>query len=135
MCTFVSSRCAKASGWKPRPENPFWPFLKRQTLVLIQSRTVSVTQGSRNENNVPGRDVLSDGCETKAEVCILESSVQHLLRLFTGRNVEWNLLCRCSKTAGFTGPPYKNGSKSLCLFELYTCGIMARRCPEASCAV
>lgn len=72
------------------------------------------------------------GCETSAEVCALGFCAQHLLRLFTGRIVKWNLLCWCSKTAGFTGTPNKNGIK----FKLCVYGeLLHIQCPKGSCIV
>lgn len=73
---------------------------------------------------VVGREVRSDGVWD--QVRAFGFCAQHLLRLFTGRNVEWNLLCWCSKTAGCTGSPNKNGIKSLCV-SVCVCGIAAHR--------
>lgn len=71
------------------------------------------------------------GCESSTDVRALGFCTQHLLRLFTGRNVEWNLLCWCSKTAGSSGPPNKNCSKSQCLCVCVSvCAIAAHRIPK-----
>lgn len=99
---------------------------KPPNLVLIQPVTASLTEVGCNENKVACGWFCQMGCENRA----LGFSTQHLLSLFTGRNVEWNLLHWCFKTAGFAGPPNKNAvNLSVCVELLHI------ECPKGSCAV
>lgn len=125
MCKGVTRMETHAKSGKPFwlrvtvKADPIWFWSSTQSCLSLKSDVMRIRCRD-------GR-FCQMGCESSTDVRVLGFCMLHLLRLFTGRNVEWNLLCWCSKTAGHSGTPNKNCSKSQ---HLCVCGIAAHRKPK-----